>query len=223
MPDPGIDPLSPLAHDIIKAATYEKLVVREGTQIGVSRLLGSLTPDQLLSIPITSDSHAYAMLAGLWLWHDALDECHKIAQMEPQSIPRGKASRLSQIETVEEADGAKHQQQLADAALSLSFWHAIMHRREGDFSNSQYWYAKCRSHPIIATMGPTASQLIHPLPADKHLLRLISNGWDTNAFVDFVQMVHDHPTDPRREIARSLQQMEWRLLFDHCTRAAVSQ
>src|SRR4051812_40242009 len=22
-----------------------------------------------------------------------------------------------------------------------SFWHAIMHRREGDFSNSKYWYA----------------------------------------------------------------------------------
>src|SRR5262245_30305459 len=27
---------------------------------------------------------------------------------------------------------------------SGSFWHAIMHRREGDFSNSRYWYARCR-------------------------------------------------------------------------------
>lgn len=32
-----------------------------------------------------------------------------------------------------------------------SFWHGIMHRREGDFSNSHYWMRRAARHPLIAT------------------------------------------------------------------------
>jgi hypothetical protein len=30
-----------------------------------------------------------------------------------------------------------------------SFWHAIMHRREGDFSNSKYWWRRVGKHPAL--------------------------------------------------------------------------
>ncbi|HEX8833608.1 MAG TPA: hypothetical protein VF719_05380 [Abditibacteriaceae bacterium] len=33
-----------------------------------------------------------------------------------------------------------------------SFWHAIMHRREGDASNSRYWWHKTGSHPAFAEL-----------------------------------------------------------------------
>jgi hypothetical protein len=104
-----------------------------------------------------------------------------------------------------------------------SFWHAIMHRREGDFSNSQYWYARCRRHPVLTAMAPAASAVLNPLPADKSLLRLVNTAWDPDAFVDLVEAVHDNPEDPRHAVAVSLQQTEWRLLFDHCTRAAAGK
>lgn len=29
-----------------------------------------------------------------------------------------------------------------------SYWHAIMHRREGDFANSLYWLRRTGSHPV---------------------------------------------------------------------------
>jgi hypothetical protein len=103
---------------------------------------------------------------------------------------------------------------------SGSMWHAIMHRREGDFSNSKYWYARCGNHPIFPSLAARASDLINPFPADKAALRLVSNGWNPDAMVDLVEAVHDRPNDPRYALAVALQQLEWRALFDECVRRA---
>jgi hypothetical protein len=102
-----------------------------------------------------------------------------------------------------------------------SFWHAIMHRREGDFSNSQYWYARCQNHPALPTIAAQANDVINPFPADKQILKLTVHGWNSDAFVDLVEDAYDKPEDPRHKLAVALQQLEWRVLFDHCMRAAM--
>ena len=48
------------------------------------------------------------------------------------------------------------------------------------------------------------------------------NGWNPHAYVDLVQRVHENPSDPYYRLAVSIQQLEWRLLFDHCIRSATN-
>jgi hypothetical protein len=71
-----------------------------------------------------------------------------------------------------------------------SWWHAIMHRREGDFMNSQYWYRKTGKHPAMPQLG----------------------GFDPESFVFDVSARHRH--GPADLVAQ--QRAEWETLFSWC-------
>jgi hypothetical protein len=102
------------------------------------------------------------------------------------------------------------------ATQTGSFWHAIMHRREGDFSNSKYWYARAAGHPVMAILGQQASALVNPMPADKRLLKIVANGWNAGAMVDLAEEMYGQPENPLFAAAVVLQRLEWKTLFDYC-------
>jgi hypothetical protein len=109
----------------------------------------------------------------------------------------------------------------ADSTVTGSLWHAIMHRRQGDFANSRHWYARCRRHFILGPLAQHVSVMTNTLPADTRLLRMTLNGWDADAFVDLVEDVAPTPADPLHALAVEIQQLEWRLLLEHCAAQAV--
>ena len=87
-------------------------------------------------------------------------------------------------------------------SASGSYWHGIMHRQEGDWSNAKYWFRRVGTHPVFAELeaAPDAA-------------------WDPYAFVDRCSAATARTSAAADLI--DLQMQEWRLLMRFCYRNAI--
>ncbi len=144
-----------------------------------------------MSFP-TVHADVTALRAGLFQWHDALDESHECSQ----SI---------------EGQG-KHR--------AGDYWHAIMHRREPDYGNAKYWFRRVGRHPIFAELGRRAEPLI-AAAAPEWTDRLLKGGWDPFAFVDLCETVADGRNEAWVTLAETIQELEMLLLLKSTYQDAI--
>ena len=156
---------------------------------------GVTKPEDLVP-RVTSRPDAIALKAGLFQIHDYLDASHELSQ----SI---------------EGEG-RHR--------AGDYWHAIMHRREPDYSNSKYWFRRVGSHPIFEPLAKAADSILSDAPdaaVQKARQKLLAGGkWDPFAFVDFCEECCRGNDPEFTEIAERIQWQEMRLLLDQTYRDA---
>ena len=87
-------------------------------------------------------------------------------------------------------------------SASGSYWHGIMHRQEGDWSNAKYWFRRVGTHPVFGQLEAQAGST-----------------WDPYAFVDRCSAASARNSDAADLI--DLQMQEWRLLMRYCYRNAI--
>jgi hypothetical protein len=109
---------------------------------------------------------------------------------------------------------------------TANFWHAVMHRREGDFENSKYWWRRAGTHPVFADVFAAAMPVLKAAvgrDAAEFRGKLERAGeWDAFAFTDLCRAcVEKRASKATADLARRLQMLELNALLGFTVKKAM--
>ena len=89
-----------------------------------------------------------------------------------------------------------YSQQIEDDATGC-YWHGIMHRMEGDYSNANYWLHSAGSHPVKSLLNARVADWLNNgiilgelqiSPIRETLVQMKrQTGWNPNAFTEIIE------------------------------------
>ena len=104
-----------------------------------------------------------------------------------------------------------------------SFVHAIMHRREPDYSNSKYWWRRVGKHPCFPEIARQVTDLLESKSERELLTKLVPRGeWDAIAFVDMCESADGVMTSAKMSLVlREIQAIESKVLLERLVAGTV--
>ena len=95
-----------------------------------------------------------------------------------------------------------------------AYWHALIHRSEGDFRNSLYWFNRVGAHPLYKILQVQAKQVTKgPRSAAQWRGLLECGEWSPRQFVALCERTMKSGSGPL-EILQQVAQLEYNLLME---------
>lgn len=148
-----------------------------------------------------------------------------ITEGSPEQLPYGLAIKAGLFLLNESLDKSHEIAQEITNATG-SYWHALMHRMEGDYSNAKYWFNDVGHHPIFSNLIQCVrDNLSHKdfmeleNEALRHKLEVLvtSPVWNPYVFIDVIEIQVSLVQNPTIDSwLRNIQRSEMQLLLQYC-------
>lgn len=135
----------------------------------------------------------------------------RLQRLQPQQIcdrtmvdPQAADCCVAGIKLLHGQLGPSHDISQAIKTREGSYWHGIMHRLEGDYWNSKYWFGNVGQHPVVRDLQAEFAGY----PED---------------FIDRCEVVVESGQRTDDEELQSISRQEWVSLFEYCLQRGFDQ